>query len=130
MSAWIVEKETIDRVVEGIASDTWNGQIFMGIDTQTDEGKSQIGKLLWNANHRAVNQRYGENNRAGPYRFTYRVKNNSPVQLCKAVCCLRYQMSEGNVPDSKIYKELSKQIEIQQSAIVSALPEYAAADWG
>ena len=139
MSAWIVEIKTMDRVVSAIASSSWNGTIFHGFNFESAEGKDKIGRALFRANYKAVRSRYshvdgllpGQHPTKHPqtmYRHTSR--EVSKIQQLKSCNCLHYQMSEGRVPDSKIYKELETVINRLQSEVIADLGTYDAADWG
>ena len=52
------------------------------------------------------------------------------VQLVKALQCLRYQCSEGDVPESEVYRELGDVIHEAMSYTIRLLPDYERADWG
>ena len=51
------------------------------------------------------------------------------IQLVKALQCLHYQCSEGNVPETKGYKELENVIREVVMSIIYSMPEYDQAEW-
>jgi hypothetical protein len=80
-----------------------------------------------------VNQRYRE--KVKPEPLIWRVTTNyypgwSEVQLLSHLSCLRYQMSEGDVPDTTIYNQLDDLIQGIAETLVRKLPEYGKAAWG
>lgn len=91
---------------------------------------------LFHANVEAVNQRYSHmsEEERGRYQLPVFTRSRywpewSPVQLLKHLTCLRYQMSEGNVPETEIYGRLSRLIADIALSIVTNTPEYSKADW-
>lgn len=52
------------------------------------------------------------------------------VELFKQLTCISYQLSEGDVPESHVYKQLDKLSELLAYHIVVTLPEYDEAYWG
>jgi hypothetical protein len=90
-------------------------------------------QLLQIANVDAVNQRYGENTKPEPLIWkvtTAYYPSWSEIQLLSHLTCLRYQMSEGNVPDTTIYNQLDDLIGDTAETLVRKLPEYDKAAWG
>jgi hypothetical protein len=91
-----------------------------------------LAQDLYNANVRAVNERYDETET--PAQLSFRRRHYSPQwsphQLYKNLLCLIYQMSEGDVPESDLYKRLDKLTDEIAVAIVSSSPEYDRASWG
>jgi hypothetical protein len=104
--------------------------------------KQKLVDALYAMNVEAVHQRYGDTSPLTmpghvptnkqlaqfgsiPYRYT----ETTMVQAFKSVQCLSYQCSEGNVPDSPLYKFLEELENIIAKQIVSDLPEYEKAKW-
>lgn len=52
------------------------------------------------------------------------------IDCYKAISCLLYQCSEGNVPETSLFGELAKLRNDLAGIIVCGLPEYEAAPWG
>jgi hypothetical protein len=144
------------RVIRGIFGRTRHGQIvprFDGAYTAPNERVScdptAIGRKLLAMNVDAVTQRYpdGQNNPEnlpGPHDAhllptTYQAPTRNLGQrlLCradmvdsyKALRCLIYQCSEGNVPETALYLELERAAGELSSDIVRSLPEYEDTSW-
>lgn len=153
MSAFVVTPKTMDIVVRTICAANRYGQIiekFAGFHTALPESPEAIGKALYRMNIRAVQDRYPDtvafpetmpgdidfaadeealyHNVAGP--GPLRLPTEMLVAGVKAMGCLRYQCSEGNVPESALFKELEKATAAVSYEIVSRMPAYEAAPWG
>lgn len=105
-------------------------------------------KAVYNAlsemNHNAVNQRYeGINFEAEPFPKEYKqfeVAGNykdgafeipiSYYQLLKSIDCYLYQCSEGNVPESALYKAVEDIRAMLANWIIRNTIAYNAANWG
>lgn len=111
---------------------------FLGIDDylkNTDKNiKSAIQRRINNlmsANNHAVEQRYGNTEEYEYIDINPICRSHwAPLQLIKNLHCLRYQLSEGDVPDSEIYKLLDRFTKELSEAYISRLPEYNKAKWG
>lgn len=139
MSAFICELETIHRAAGILAND--------GRGTDTDAATA-YGRDLMKANRQAVRERYSHrpdvdndmgcwtDDEVAGYTFDYRHGpryDDKLPQWCrslKSMECLLYQMSEGKVPETIIYKTLADAIARMRAKIVCSLPEYDAAEWG
>lgn len=106
MSAYVVEKETIDAVVTGLIR---SGGV-MSLDKAT-----WLGRNLWSMNVDAVSQRYclNGNDEETEYRaevasYTFTMRNEPLPVLVKQMDCLLYQCSEGDVPEREAFKALDK----------------------
>lgn len=140
MSAFVVHKEAIDRTVHAARLflrkhylDPFN---MKAIDDSIyhEDWETELGKDLLSMNYEAVNQRYPDDQEDGAncineYVFTPRY-DDSIFQMYKSVQCLLYQCSEGNVPETDLFKKLDRFEKIIAKKIVSSLPEYEAAKWG
>lgn len=128
MSAYVVSENTMHRVVRAIEK---NRQWFAGVpvSSATTRSADAIGAALFAMNIDAVRQRYPRD--PEPESFAYRYENhvNSAVVEFKAIQCLLYQCSEGNVPETPLYRELESVALTVASKIIHSLPEYDAADW-
>lgn len=170
MSAYVVGKETIDKVVFLIteAKDrrddrhAFGGLAFDGtlIDPVGCVGyEDEIGRKLWQLNVAAVEERYPDTvgnagrGRPGPVGLTdpmvaaYKYKRPaqigvfvistgmpaaalSKVALFKALVCLMYQCSEGDVPETSTFKELRRVRSEVAESIVRDLPAWEKEEWG
>lgn len=123
MSAFIVSNETINRVVHGMTTDAMGCPRGMSC-----EAMDALGRRLHAMNAHAVEARYREPCDAITD-YQYRSKNYSKCEMLKAMNCLRYQCTEGNIPETALYDELCRAIEKLNAAIVDSLPEYESAPW-
>lgn len=140
MSAWIVSKTHIDRMVATAIE--W-GEI------QPEDGTT-LGRTLWVENLKSVASRYpgdGSGERPGPigladediktYEFTGEPRPLTPVEMLKAIRCLDYQSCEHDGwGESVAYKALEQ---LTDAALDRAgltddnyhnSPEYDKAPWG
>lgn len=156
MSAFVVGEDTMLRVVRGICAQSKYGPIvrqFAGFDTQTADAPTKIGRKLFAMNIEAVKQRYpdcrakpadmpgpiGDDDKSLAPKLARCFKAscvpNKPdraemVAVYKAMSCLEYQCSEGNIPETPLFAELTKATAAVAESIVRELPEYGAAPWG
>jgi len=139
MSAFMVNTNVMAKVVTAILLnlDSFDGEstrraaLLAAPTDQQKEIGTQIGRNLFLMNRRALSARYG----CGDYlRLPEFVFENwadaSPVEQFKAITCLLYQCSEGDVSNSQIYGELSRAAGELAQRIVQDLPEYGKASWG
>lgn len=122
MSAFMVDKKTIDRVITGMQTVGDGGR-------ERTEDESELGVELLAMNARAMNARYGDEIELEDYRFTPRPLD-SRCQLFKAMRCFLYQCSEGDVPEESLFKRVAKAADALCHEIVTALPQYDRAEWG
>jgi len=130
MSAYVVEKKTIDRIVTFAetkgAEHFWSRypaihEVFAG-------DCNKLGQKLLVMNNKAVDARYNENNPIELYNYSHTPA--SKIQVYKSMQCFLYQCTEGDIPKSKLYKELEELIGDLAADIVYNLPEYGKAQWG
>ncbi len=138
MSAYIVENNTIDRILSAINSNRDIGDWIKrtikretGDDLDTAEGLTLFGRKLLDMNEKAVNQRYKGDDNVGVFvDYRFRLVLNSAVDGFKALACLMYQCSEGDVPNSDFYKLMDKIKGAMAEDIVHKMPEWTRAKWG
>lgn len=121
MSAFIISKECANKIYSGLkayekpeAGDSWAREA-------TEE--------MYRANVDAVNQRYGEST-ALVMPFTLSVVPVTRAGWVKNLKCIRYQMTEGDIPETATYMFLTGMIATQCEFIVAQLPEYKEEAWG
>ena len=121
MSAWIVSKFHIDCLMKAyLKYKSKHGATFR-------ENLSDVGQLLVDQNYRSVNYRYGTTQKPYMYVASSQVRLLRPVEIIKAVHCLRYQSCETpGWKRTKAYKILD---DIEALAI-EELPGYEKAPWG
>ena len=132
MSAFIVEKETVDRVVTAaIKLRGQHGRPTDRVDLVyggTEYERQELGQKLYQMNCEAVGQRYREENPIPMYRFRKRI-TDSNIQLYKSIQCLLYQCAEGSVYKSDFYNELEQLQNRFANYILENTPEYDKAEW-
>lgn len=116
MSAFIVNNTTIHRCLWGLCY----------ANLSLDYNPS-LGQKLYDLNAEAVAQRYDES----PERVKFLGEETpvSKMSAVKALHCLRYQCSEGDVPKKPLFKKISRAIEILSEDIVCNLPEWNNVPW-
>lgn len=149
MSAFVVSEKTMTRVVTALCARNRYGHIlpmFGNIGTDAPDAPTKIGRLLFSLNIEAVTQRYpdcedDQSNMPGtvgcqslPMTFSCRsghyLSVPSLIDGYKAIRCLIYQCSEGDVPErAAVYRWLVAASGVIAGEIVSNTPEYEAAEW-
>src|SRR5205807_959972 len=140
MSAFMVEDQTINRVVTWLKREVQDGRFRLdwlareyGVDLTSDNWDEKLAQAMFQLNCEGVNARYGEGEaeKFRPLNFMYKTEiYHSLVQVLKSLRCWKYQCSEGDVPDTKLYQffeEVGHHLAVQ---IVMDLPEYDTATWG
>lgn len=116
MSAFVVSNQTIHRCVHAL--------VYAKLAFEYNQ---PIGQKLFEMNAKAVAQRYHEE----PQSVWFEEVNEpvSKMSAVKALHCLRYQCSEGDIPQSYLFQKLSRAIEILSEDIVCNLPEWNEVPW-
>ena len=140
MSAFIVEDTTINRVVTCLKREVQRSRFTLdwlareyNVDLTSDNWDAKLAQAMFQLNCDGVNARYGEGKaeQFRPLNFTYKPEvYHSLVQVLKSLQCWKYQCSEGDVPQTKLYRffeEIENHLALQ---IVMGLPEYKKAVWG
>ena len=136
MSSYIVSNKTINRIVSFL--DVWDSHPKLKREIEKlagkktgEKGLNQIGKKLIELNCEAVSQRYNEKidkKAIKDYKFNF--EKCEIEQAFKHLCCLTYQMSEGNVPKTKLYKLLEKVANCLAYAIAWDYTDKLNLEWG
>lgn len=142
MSSFIVSQETMRCIVTEITTNRGYGdaselgaakdQIKRMADVVALEYdiaiQDAIGTLLYAMNAKAVGQRYNEKNLQELY--VHEEFRQPKTQVLMSAKCLRYQCSEGDVPDQKLYKYLEFFIEaLMLDLVKKAHPEFDDCNW-
>jgi hypothetical protein len=147
MSSFIVRPETINRIVSYLSLAQSSGRIEHsgvqyvlkehGIHVEAYRDKEALVKALLALNMQAVNERYGDTSlstmpgkigmKENDYRFQY--EDGGPIRVYKSLRCLVYQCSEGNVPETPLFKFLEDLSNSLASSIVHSLPEFEKGEW-
>ncbi len=140
MSAFIVEDQTINRVVTWLTREVSTSHFTLAqlareydIDLVSDTWDEKLAKAMFQLNCDGVNARYGEGKteKFRPLNFTYQPKHDfSLVQVLKSLQCWLYQCNEGDVPTTKLYQFFAEVENHLALKIVVSLPEYDKAQWG
>jgi hypothetical protein len=131
MSSYIVSDRTINSIVTYIEKEKANegevSRLLMkyGYNHLTKDG---LANKLLEMNYNGTNQRYNEHKEVPKIEFNY--ENVNDFQVLKNMHCLRFQASEGNVPDTKMFRFLDELTDIVSRDIVENLPAYRDAAWG
>jgi hypothetical protein len=139
MSAFMVNTNVMAKVVTAILLnfDKFHGEgtcrralLAAPSDAQKEAG-TKIGRNLFLMNRRALGARYGCGEHLSLPEFVFeRWADATPIAQFKAMCCLLYQCSEGEVPNTPLYGELNRAAGELAQRIVQDLPEYDKASWG
>jgi hypothetical protein len=146
MSAFVVGEDTMNRVVRAIVC---SGHIrrFGDFDTAIGTNARAIGRALYAMNIEAIMQRYPDcrtdpDNMPGwqgcemmPTTYYFgnfrRPMREAELVIClKAMHCLSYQCSEGDVPKTPLFKALEEACGVIAGVVVTSLPGYQSAPWG
>jgi hypothetical protein len=147
MSCFIVSNETIGRIVQAAASknryDGRLGKAFGELGYDLDLGE-RLARDLFNLNVDAFCERYPADEDAPEGQrtrypedipefefipFTGKLDRAALIQAHKSASCLRYQCSEGDVPERHLYKALEKFICALERDLVTNTPEWEEALW-
>jgi len=127
MSAYVVEPETIGRIVVGLArSQEYITEELRELGYSMDK---EFAKVLHEMNVAAVCQRYSQDS-PGMYDFEYVGCFATKIQVIKSLTCYLYQCLEGDVPGRPLYKALKKIRDQLCYEYVANTPEYDKAVWG
>jgi hypothetical protein len=124
MSAFIVNKTTIDCIVTALVKPA----ATKTLKRYRMKSESQLGQAIWDMNTDAVNSSYGSPEPYTPY--TFREHNASMIQAIKSLNCLLYQCSEGDIPDTELFKMLAEDRNKMLRILVESFEEYKSAEWG
>jgi hypothetical protein len=137
MSAFIVSSDCINSIVTyvhiHIGEFSW---LMEGLrfNVSTEKGLEELASALYRMNCDAIEQRYGkkalQSDLSAGERFNFRIVRRQPVEVFKAVRCLLYQCSEGNVPERELFKTLEEIGGQIAQEIVRELPDFEKAAWG
>ena len=143
MSAYMVEDKTINNIVAGIKRGFDNHGLdypdfnrndlnSFGLSDLDGTNLAKIGGYLFVMNIEAIEQRYGEGEAKTfrPLDYQYRsIIWPDAINLYKSIRCLLYQCTEGNVPETTIYKTLEEFARDIAEHIVHRLPAYENGEW-
>lgn len=149
MSSFIVSNATINRIVAVLEYATQWKRLFPNPAYTSEtlqvfnlKSAEDLGNRLYALNVAAINARYPDtvnniNNALGtidnngnhvPYKYMLTLPGNR-FQGLKAIDCLIYQCSEGDIVNRPLYKALKNYGLAICSDIVGDMPEYENAKW-
>ena len=139
MSAYIVEDETINRVVTWLTREVQSSRLTLDwiakdfdVDLTSDGWDEKLAHAMFQLNCHGVIARYGagEPEKFRPQNFTHKPEPyGSLVQVFKSLQCWMYQCNEGDVPQTKLYQFFEEVERYLAVKIVMDLPEYDKAKW-
>ncbi len=141
MSAFMVEDKTINSVVTWLKREVATNRHFTldclarvyGVDLTSDGWDEKLAHAMFQLNYDGVTERYGkgEAEKFRSLNFTYKPEAyHSLVQVLKSLQCWKYQCSEGDVPETQLYRFFEAVAHHLALKIVMNLPEYEKATWG
>jgi hypothetical protein len=140
MSAFMVEDRTINYIVNWLRRQRDELHIIpdklqkLGIDTGIPGWAEILGHEMFQLNIKAVDARYGEGEAVRFRKLDYRFEHTEAVpleQVLKSLRCWLYQCSEGDIPQTELYKLFDTDVRLYlMSEIISQIPEYEKAYWG
>ena len=135
MSAFMVSNGTMDKVLEGIYTLAAEGYLSpLRLEDKTYDPKdfdslTILGNDLFAMNAEAINHRYEAAGAFEEYEFSFQFRPTVHVRCYKALQCLIYQCSEGDVPDTELYKLMERVSSAMASRIIREHSAYEDAPW-
>jgi len=141
MSAYVVDTETVDRIIWALRMCNTDramhwprlgdrlSNLFLGNDEEQAVNTAAFGQELLAMNVAAVEARYNERDPEPEYTQVRACVGLTPVQAYKSVSCYLYQCSEGDVPEWPLYQVLREWQSDLAHMIVANLPEYKNGSW-
>jgi hypothetical protein len=139
MSAFVVTDKTINQFLFYLSNAGRESRYLIsdlekaiGMNLKNGRDFAELGQRMFALNCEAVNQRYGPDS-AKDFRtldYAYRVEMvMTPYQALARLKCWLYQCSEGNVPETPLYKAMEQVSYEMAMQIVTRTPQYDAAGW-
>jgi hypothetical protein len=134
MSSFVVDDKTINSIACFMFTDKDSQRraeklSALGIATRPQD----LGEEMYKLNLAAVEDRYGEYSAGQMCNLDYKyrkVANGGKIQVLKNLRCWLYQCSEGDVPNTVLYKFMDEYSGELALDIVCKTPEWDAANWG
>jgi len=128
MSAYLVDKITIDRIISLLSMEKFKEEIDIEKFVPKEDIENLFGTMLWKMNVETLEQKYGDTIKLEPYRF--QKVHVSPIQGLKSIQCFLYQCNEGDVSKKVLFKQLDETSKEIAYEIDSDMPSYDKAEWG
>ena len=132
MSSFIVSQKTMNRVMSYIRRHATDEIKELDYDPNVFESMVKLNSALVALNHQAVDIRYkGDKNKFNPQKATEFVSIEvSDAQAFYSLCCLIYQCTEGDIPDtSELYQMLSEIRDELAKTIAYKVADSEHAEW-
>jgi len=136
MSSFIVSDICMNNIIQGLFYNNKfkerNSELYDKQKIDSSKDFETLANKLWNMNKKAVIMRYcrdDDYSKVPEFKWNDNTKTPNNFQLLKSLHCLRYQCSEGSVPQDELYLWLEEVIKSLESYIVYGLPEYESATW-
>lgn len=145
MSAFIISEKCMRNIIYNLF---WNHEFknltsifryndYRPIDEHDHNDFHELANEFYLMNREAVKQRYNEPEdsdyiKIPDYKKIDWTSNGTTLNKYQALMsmrCLRYQCTEGNVPESKLYNFLEQLIHNWMLYIMEEIPEYKQAEW-
>lgn len=140
MSCFMVADERINRIVTFLAFEQGSSAID-AVDVPKEvfgdltaiAGRHALGQSIYDLNRRAFQARYEDRYASdAPERsFAYQhVAGGTDVRVYKDLCCLLYQCSEGDIPEtSLLYHALEERAQVIAERYIRRSAEYNKEPW-
>jgi len=135
MSAYLVEKKTIDRIVDLFFSKPKYLKLLEDTDINTkslEYSKTLLGMRLFEMNLESLNYRYPDQVKdfIGEFYYEYTPQHGvTPIQYVKSISCYLYQSCEGECDNYRLYKAVEELQKLLALHIVCGLKEYEQGKW-
>jgi len=141
MSAFIVQADTINRIANLFDKAQFDNQAPLcyvrRVIKMRDFGRIDLLQAFVNELHGmnigAMIARYGNRNEFDETQTRYKsmpIDNKDLWQVLKSLDCYLYQCSEGDIPESPLFKEVEAAREALADWLLRNTTEYNAATWG
>jgi hypothetical protein len=143
MSAYMVADQTINQIVNWLGREVAQASgtislrqklLKLGFDASIAGWAEILGQEMFVLNIQAVDARYGQGEAAKFRKLNYHYHVTQPVslvQVLKSLHCWLYQCTEGDIPQTALYKLFANEVQLYlMTEIIDTLPEYQHAVWG
>ncbi len=134
MSSFIVGDSVINSIIELTQEfdffDTLKQklEILKFVDKSRFVDWEKYGQALMEMNYDAVNQRYNEKDKS--QKFKLKKTEFEIYQKIKNLHCFNYQCSEGDVPETPLFKFVEELIHAVENGMITRTQIYEEAKWG
>ena len=126
MSAFMVDDETINRIVSKLNRGDWPKEVA-GYNLSNTADCEALANEMFELNVRGVENRYGNGASAKFRRLNFNFKfdwNGTKIGAIKALHCWLFQCAEGDAYKSPLYEAMEDVVHTWEYEVVSHLPEW------